>query len=122
MSVIITGLNRRAVKYIIEITKNQFQELDKNNINGTMHRKQCMKQISICVWKLSVCLVQLTRFTGGYIWDIHFHGAYITCLQNLLSIVIYITFLSFWGRVDGKYKTSISCASESSCRPLINQG
>lgn len=51
---IIPGLNRRAIKHVIEITKDHFPELDKNNIKRFMHRKLCMKQIPDCVWKLSV--------------------------------------------------------------------
>lgn len=77
MSNIIPGLNRRAIKYVIEITKDHFQELDKNNIKGTMHRKLCMKQIPDSVWKLSVWLI---RFTGGYIWGL---WAFISMVQIL---------------------------------------
>lgn len=54
MSNIISGLNIRAIKYMIEITKDHFQELDRNNIKGTVYRNLCMKQIPNCVWKLSL--------------------------------------------------------------------
>lgn len=48
MSTITPGLNIRAINYKIEITKDHFQELDRNKIKGTMHRKLCMKQIPNC--------------------------------------------------------------------------
>lgn len=48
MSSITPGLNIRAINYKIEITKDHFQELDRNKIKGTMHRKLCMKQIPNC--------------------------------------------------------------------------
>lgn len=67
MSNIIPGLSIWIIKYVIGIFKDHSQKLERQKQNRGNNRKRFQ---TVHENSLSVCLVQLTKFAGGYICDL----------------------------------------------------
>lgn len=64
---IISALNVSVIKYVIGIFKDHSQKVHRQKQNKRNNRKHFQ---TVHENSLSVCLVQLSKFTGGYIWDL----------------------------------------------------